>query len=120
MPAAKWIVLALALFQGAWLTFDGGRALIVGDYVTPKSGSRAGQLGPWSQIVSALGINPRGGFMKGVHVLLGIAWLAAVVLLFIRSGTGRCFALGCGVATLWYLPIGTVVSLIVIGLMLMS
>ena len=120
MPAAKWIAIALALFQGAWLTFDGGRALIVGDYVTPKSGPRAGQLGPWSRVVSALGINPRGGFMKGLHLFLGVAWLAALILLLVRPETGRWLALGCGVATLWYLPIGTVVSVIVLVLALTS
>ena len=32
-------------------------ALVKGDYVTPKSGPYAGQLGPWSNVVSAS--NPR-------------------------------------------------------------
>ena len=120
MPALKWIVLALALFQGAWLTFDGTRAFVVGDYITPKSGPRAGQLGPWSRVVSALGIDPRGALMKGVHVCLGIAWLVAVVLLLVRPEIGRWFLFGCGVATLWYLPIGTVVSVIVLVMVLLS
>ncbi len=52
-----WVVAALALIEGGWLAFDGGRALIVGDYVTPSSGPSAGQLGPWSKVVSALGID---------------------------------------------------------------
>jgi hypothetical protein len=41
-----WIVAALAALNGGWMTFDGARALIVGDYVTPSSGEYAGQLGP--------------------------------------------------------------------------
>src|SRR5262245_34364437 len=118
MHALKWIVLALTLFQGGWLVFDGSRALIVGDYVTPATGPRAGQLGPWSRIVSAVGFEPRCTFIKCLHLLLGIAWLIALVALVVRPASGWWIALGCGLATLWYLPIGTVVSIIVIGLLL--
>lgn len=70
MQALKWIVLALVLSQGGWLMFDGGRALITGDYVTPSSGPRAGQLGPWSRIVSAVGLEPRSTFMSIIVLVL--------------------------------------------------
>ena len=43
MKALAWIIVALGLMQGGWLAFDGSRALIVGDYVTPSSGQYAGQ-----------------------------------------------------------------------------
>lgn len=114
----KWIVLALALFQGGWLTFDGGRALVVGDYVTPTSGPRVGQLGPWSRIVSAIGLEARSTFMKCLHVSLGIAWLIGLAVLVMRPASGWWVVLGCGVATLWYLPIGTFVSIVVIVLLM--
>jgi hypothetical protein len=117
MQAFKWIVIALALFQGGWLMFDGGRALVVGDYVTPGSGPRAGQLGPWSRVVSALGFEPRGTFIKALHLILGIAWLVALVFFLMSPAVGWWMMLGCGIATLWYLPIGTVASLIVIALL---
>lgn len=120
MQALKWIVLALALLQGGWLIFDGSRALIVGDYVTPTSGSRAGQLGPWSHVVAAIGFEPRSTFIKCVHLLLGIAWLIALITFAVRPASGWWVAVGCGVATLWYLPVGTVVSIIVIVLLLTS
>jgi hypothetical protein len=118
MPALRGIVVALSLIQGAWLAFDGGRAWIVGDYVTPSAGPRAGQLGPWARVVSALGLDPRGGFVKSLHVVLGVAWLIAAVLLVVRPATGWWAALVCGVATLWYLPIGTVLSIIILALLL--
>ena len=60
----KWILLALALLQGGWLVFDGTRALVVGDYVTPRSGVWAGQLGPWSRVLFAVGLEPRGRVVK--------------------------------------------------------
>ncbi|MGH9904860.1 MAG: hypothetical protein ACRD8U_04645 [Pyrinomonadaceae bacterium] len=42
------IIIVLAVLQAGWMTFDGARALIVGDYVTATSGEYAGQLGPWA------------------------------------------------------------------------
>jgi hypothetical protein len=113
----KWIVLALALIQGGWLVFDGSRALIVGDYVTPSTGPHAGQLGPWSRIVSAIGLEPRSTFIKCVHLFLGIAWLIGLILFLVRPTAGWWVLLVCGVATLWYLPIGTVASLIVLAML---
>jgi hypothetical protein len=118
MQTLKWIVLALALFQGGWLTFDGGRALLIGDYVTPSSGPRAGQLGPWSRVVSAVGFEPRSTFIKCVHLFLGIAWLVGLVVLAARPGLGWRILFCCGIGTLWYLPMGTVVSIAIIGLFL--
>ena len=77
MRALNWIVLALALFQGGWLCFDGSHALLLGDYVTPRSGPGAGQLGPWARLVSAVGLDPRSTTIKCLHLFLGIAWLLA-------------------------------------------
>ena len=47
----RWIIAALALVEADWMTFDGARALIVDDYVTPKAGGYVGQLGPWTKLV---------------------------------------------------------------------
>jgi hypothetical protein len=118
MPLHKWTVVALALCQGVWLIFDGSRALITGDYATPTAGPRAGQLGPWSHLVTALGVNPRSALMKCVHVVLGTAWLAGVALFDLKTSAGGWLLLGCAIATLWYLPLGTMFSLIVIALLL--
>jgi hypothetical protein len=120
MQILKWIVFALSLFQGAWLTFDGSRAMIVGNYVTASSGPRAGQLGPWSRIVSAIGFDPRSRLIKGVHVILGIAWLVSAVLFVMRPPMGWWAVLFCSVASIWYLPIGTVLSAISIVMLLTS
>ncbi len=120
MHALKWIVLALAFLQGGWLIFDGTRALIAGDYVTPSSGPHAGQLGPWSRIVSVLGFEPRSTLIKCVHILLGAAWLAALVVFAALPAMGWWLVLGCAIGSLWYLPIGTVMSVIVIVLLFLS
>lgn len=115
----KWIVVVLALFEAGWMTFDGMRALTVGDYVTPSSGPHAGELGPWSKVVSAIGVEPRSTAMKATFVVYGVVWLAIIV----------CFALGlswawkamliAAIGSLWYLPIGTAVSVLILVLLFM-
>ena len=104
-------ILILALVQGGWLAFDGLHAFARGDYVTPRSGAHAGRLGPWAQVVSAVGIEPRSTPMKSVHVVLGAAWLvAAAGFLLHASWSWRALFL-CAIASLWYLPFGTMMSL---------
>ena len=114
-----WIVIAIASQLGGWLTFDGSRAFILGDYVTPSSGPYAGQLGPWSKVVSAVGIEPRSTLMKSIHAALGLLWLAMAVCFAMRLPWAWWGLLGCSVATLWYLPFGAVLGVIQIALLLL-
>lgn len=119
MHWAGWIVIVLATIEGGWLIFDGSRALIVGDYVTPSSGPHAGQLGPWSRLVSAFGIEPRSTPAKILHGVTGIVILSGAVCLLIGFNwavTAMILAAACG---LWYLPLGTVLSLIQIVILLL-
>ena len=62
----KWVIVVFALINAGYMTFDGARALIVGDYLRPASGEYAGQLGPWSKLVSMIGIDPESTLMKSV------------------------------------------------------
>ena len=114
-----WVVLVLAFVEGSWLAFDGGHALLVGDYVTPKSGQYAGQLGPWAQVVSAIGIEPRSTLMKSIHLALGSAWLIVMVGFALRVPWGWWGMLVCAVLGLWYLPFGTILSIVQVVLLLL-
>ncbi len=114
-----WVVLALAFMEGGWLAFDGGRALIVGDYVTPKSGQYADQLGPWAKLVSAVGIEPRSTLMKSIHFVLGLAWLVVMLCFALQLPWAWWAMLICAVLGLWYLPFGTLLSVIQIVLLLL-
>lgn len=118
MQWARWIVTACVIVQAGWMAFDGGRALIVGDYVTPSRGEYAGQLGPWSRLVSGVGIEPRGTPMKVIFLTYGLVWLlvGAAFMLGTSWAWWAMFALAIG--ALWYLPFGTLLSLIQIALLL--
>ncbi|HSR51384.1 MAG TPA: hypothetical protein VLV83_11190 [Acidobacteriota bacterium] len=117
MPWLGWAVVAIALLLGGWLAFDGLRALIIGDYVTPSSGRFAGQLGPWSKLVEAVGIDPRSTLMKAIHVIVGAAWIEVAATYIFKLRGSRTALLLCAAATLWYLPFGTLLSLVVIALL---
>jgi hypothetical protein len=108
-------IIVLALGPGLFMTFDGLRALTVGDYLTPTTGPYAGQLGPWSGVVSAVGLVPRSSMMKVIFVVFGLSWVG-VTAAFVRRTRWSAGALaGLAVATLWYLPVGTVVSVLVLA-----
>jgi len=98
------------------MALDGVRALVTGRYITP-GGDRAGELGPWSRLVTAVGVAPESAVMKAVFVGLGLLWLLLAVGLAVQAGWAWPFGLVLSVATLWYLGPGTVLS--VLGLVLL-
>ena len=111
----NWVrvaLVALGFIEGAWMTFDGTRALTVGDYITPSSGAHAGQLGPWSRVVTAVGIPPRSTAMKLIFVVYGLSWLIIAIGLALRIGWALPAMLIAAVATVWYLPVGTVLAIV--------
>ena len=112
MSLTRVIIVGIALFIGGWMTFDGIRALATGDYTTARSGTYAGQLGPWSRVVSALGLDPRGQPIKCLHVALGVFWLLAMLTFAFKPALGWWTLLVGSIFSLWYLPIGTVLSVI--------
>lgn len=113
------MIAGIALLIGSWLTFDGMRALVTGDYTTAKSGPHAGQLGPWSKVISTLGIDPRSGLIKGLHVGLGVVWLLSLIAFALNPSLGWWALLLCSIFTLWYLPVGTLLSVIELCLLLL-
>jgi len=93
------------------MSFDGARAFIVGDYVTATTGEYAGQLGAWSKVVQAVGIEPRSPLMKGIFVFYGVAWLILTSYFAQNVHWAWRAMLVAAVGSLWYLPVGTASSL---------
>ena len=117
MHWSGWLVGALMALQAGWMAFDGTRALVVGDYVTPRAGSHAGQLGPWAGLARAAGIEPRSTLMKTVFVVYGVTALA-ITALFLASGGRAWTAMVLAAAGgLWFAPFGTVIDVVVLLLL---
>jgi hypothetical protein len=114
----SYIIVVLVLMSAGFMMLDGIRAFALGDYVTPKSGPHAGQLGLWSKLVQAVGIEPRSGLMKGIHVAQGGITLAVLVCFIAKLPWASTALLCAAIAGLWYLPVGTVLNILAIGLLL--
>ena len=115
-----WLSVLLIASSASWMVFDGTRALILGDYVTPQTGEFAGQLGPWSNLVQAIGIEPRSLTMKWIFVTQGIATMIIVVCYLLNKSWARTALLVAMLLGLWFLPIGTLVNLIAFIFLLLT
>ncbi|PYT18431.1 MAG: hypothetical protein DMF51_00010 [Acidobacteria bacterium] len=72
MKALRTAVILLAVVQAGWITFDGARALMTGDYLKPRLGAYGGQLGEWTRVASALGAPPRSAAAKWALIGYGL------------------------------------------------
>ena len=112
------IIILLSLLNAGYMAFDGCKALIQGDYIRPSEGEYAGQLGPWTKIVTPLGIDPMSTLMKSIFLVLGIYGLVAVAYFgFNRPGGWKMLLVFC-ILTLWNLMLGTMSSVVVIILLM--
>ena len=123
MNIAKWTtwlsVLLIASTAG-WMLFDGSRALIAGDFVTPQTGEYAGQLGPWANLAHVVGIEPRSVGMKLIFIAQGLGTLLVVIQYMLNkpgAWTGLLITMLLG---LWYLPFGTLINLLALILLLLT
>ena len=118
MDWKHWIVVVLVLLTAGWMLFDGTRALITGDYVTPKTGEYAGQLGPWANLVRTVGIEPRSTLMKSIFVAYGLIALVVAVCFALGAPWARVAMIVVCASGLWFLPIGTATNLIALVFLL--
>lgn len=118
--AVKIAMPMLAALLGAWMLFDGIHAVRTGEYVVPRSGEHAGRLGPWADLVRAVGVEPHSTAMHALFVLLGLLWLAFAAAAGMRPGLEalRIPGIALAVATLWYAPIGSVLALLELSMLL--
>jgi len=113
----RLLVVLLVLANGGWMAFDGGRALLAGDYVTPSSGPYAGRLGPWAAVVEAAGLEPRSMLVKSVFVVYGLALVAAAAGFALGRAGSRRALLALLPLGLWYLPFGTAINVVALALL---
>ena len=106
----KYVVLVLSLINGLWMLIDGVHVLAKGKYIGPE------KPGPWASVLAVTGVDV---FKLGpLFVLFGAAWLIFAGGLWADKEWARGLGLGLSILTLWYLPFGTLISIVVfIGLM---
>jgi hypothetical protein len=104
------ILLALVgALAGGWMIVDGVHVLLRGKYIGPE------KPGPWSIPFARLGIDP---FRLGpMFICFGVLWLVFLIATLSGRSWGWYGAAAVAVASLWYVPLGTVLSLIYLGLL---
>lgn len=109
MPLTKILIMAVGSVAGGWMVFDGVHVMLRGKYFGPE------KPGPWSVLFARVGIDP---FRLGpMFVALGVLWVVFLVALLCGRTWGWYGAAGMAVLSLWYLPLGTILSLLYLGLL---
>lgn len=112
MQIVKWIIIVLAVLNFGFMTFDGSRGLFVGDYVRPQTGEHAGELGPWSEVVTLVGLDPEANLMKSIFLIWGAVGLILSVSFAMSVNNAAKYLLYLNVLSLWYIVPGTVLSIL--------
>jgi hypothetical protein len=102
----KYLVIGLASIQGLWMLIDGVYVLVNGKYMGPE------KPGPWASVIGITGIDV---FKLGpLFVAFGVAWLVFAGAIFGQTSWARSFGIVLSIATLWYLPVGTLISIVML------
>ena len=105
----KIIITLLSLLNGGYMLIDGMYVFVNGKYIGPQ------KPGPWANIFYKLNIDV---YKLGpMFILFGIAWFAFLFTLWTNNSKAYAMGMAISVLTLWYLPVGTVISIIVMALL---
>ena len=102
----RYVVIGLSLINGLWMLVDGIYVLLNGKYIGPE------KPGPWSNLFYKLKIDV---FNLGpLFIAFGLLWLFWLYCLLTNHNWTYVLGIVTSVLTLWYLPLGTFFSVIVI------
>lgn len=102
----KLLIIILGLLNGGYMLLDGLYVLIKGKYIGPE------KPGPWANLFSKLNVDV---FKLGpLFVIFGLLWLAWIFALLTKQGWAYGFGIFISIATLWYLPVGTLFSIVIL------
>lgn len=101
----------IAVLMGAWMIIDGLHVLLFDKYIGPE------KPGPWADIVAAIGLDPlRFGL---VFVVMGIDWIAGGIGVLKNRTWGRYLTGLIAFLSLWYFPVGTLLSILALVLVIL-
>ena len=108
----KILLTILAALNGSYMLLDGIYVLLKGKYIGPE------KPGPWSSLLTRFDIDV---FKLGpVFISFGILWLLWLYGLLTQQHWAYSLGIAISIATLWYLPVGTVFSLIVLAVLIFA
>jgi hypothetical protein len=106
----KIIASLLALLNGGYMIADGLYVMLKGKYIGPE------KPGPWANLFYKLNIDV---FKLGpLFICTGLLWITWLVALWTQQSWTWGFGLIVSILTLWYIPVGTVFSLVILVFLL--
>jgi len=107
----KIAIIVLSLLNGGYMLADGIYVLLNGKYIGPA------KPGPWANIFQFFNIDV---FKLGpIFIAFGVTWLCFIGLYLGNVSWAFTFGIIMCLLTLWYLPVGTVFSLITLVLIIL-
>jgi hypothetical protein len=102
----KILITILGFLNGGYMLLDGIYVLLKGKYIGPE------KPGPWANIFYKMDINV---FKLGpMFIAFGIMWLIWLYSLWANLSWSHAFGIIVCILTLWYLPVGTLLSLVIL------
>jgi hypothetical protein len=106
----KIVITILAFLNGGFMLIDGIFVTVKGKYIGPD------KPGPWAAIFYKMDVDV---FRLGwLFVLYGLLWFLFIWALWTNREWSYTFGLIVSIMTLWYLPAGTLFSIIVLAILL--
>lgn len=106
----KILITLFGLLNGGYMLLDGLYVMLKGKFIGPE------KPGPWANLFLQLNIDV---FKLGpLFVLYGALWLIWLYGLWTGQSWAYTLGLTLSVLTLWYLPVGTLISVVVLTLLL--
>jgi hypothetical protein len=106
----KIALVVLAAANGGWMLFDGMNVVRTGKYFGPELP------GPWRHLPIVAGIDPYS--MGPVFIMLGLGWIVSVGMVFLTPDSAFWLLVLMSALTLWYISIGTILSVLVLVILL--
>lgn len=106
----KFIIIILAIITGGFMLIDGIHVLLKGKYIGPP------EPGPWASLFYKMKVNV---FKLGpLFIAFGLVWLVFASGIWMQRSWSFPLGIAISILTLWYLPVGTLISIAVLILLL--
>lgn len=106
----KILLTILGLLNGGYMLLDGLFVLFKGKYIGPE------KPGPWANLFYKLNVDV---FKLGpLFIIFGLLWLIWLYALWANQSWAYIFGVLISILTLWYLPFGTLFSIIILVVLL--
>lgn len=94
------------------MLLDGLFVSFKGKYIGPE------KPGPWANLFYKAGMDV---FKLGpLFIVFGLLWLVWICLIWTHHPAAFLFGITMSVLTLWYLPVGTFISIVIVAILLLS